>query len=527
MTRSAAPELVQEPSLAGRETPGGLGGPGLSFAELAYLHYRWRKALESSLPDLDRRAAHYRDARAAFEAVHGTIVDEYWCWHVPSAVVLAERPRHALVSWFLRPRIGFHRASDWVTKDHPEIAEQVHRCDEIAIRATQILSGSRRRICLQLVMNSAAHLLSFVDARAAHEDTTHVLRQETQTLDATRSYYCDAANGQAQIVYFAAMAVLAAALGALALIGAWWVQVPGLTSDQYLYGCVAAGALGAVVSVIQRINSGTFDLAYDVGRPYVAFLGGLRPVLGASFGLVLYFAVASGLLDIFKLPNENPQRFFAFFVIAFLAGFSERWAQDTLTSLGQGSGKADPATSPPHAATLVSGSRPPNLQAVAERHAPLVVLDQHEELFPTSAEDFIANCAPLLGDEAGTGDAGGRHRRSGPSRCGCVHQPGREMERHRRRRELSHPSLRPRSTAGGVASEARLGAFAPEHRHGGRNEEHLRQPGRVRRRTGLLRMDDARRPLLPHVLVLLRRERPAVRCRPGGQGAPAMREAGC
>jgi hypothetical protein len=40
----------------------------------------------------------------------------------------------------------------------------------------------------------------------------------------------------------------------------------------------------------------------------------------------------------------------------------------------------------------VNGSRPPNLQAVAERHAPLVVLDKQEELFPTSAEDFIANC---------------------------------------------------------------------------------------------------------------------------------------
>jgi hypothetical protein len=347
VTRSAAPELVKERSLAGRESLRSVSGRAVSFPELAYLHYRWRKALESSLPDLDRRAVEYRDARAGFETEHGAIIDEYWCWHVPSAVALAEQARPAVLSWFLRPRIGFHRASDWVTRDHPEIAAQVHRCDELAIRATQVLSGSRRRISLQLVMNSAAHLLSFVDARAAHQDTTHVLRQEKETLDATQSYYCDAANGQAQIVYFAAMAVLATALGALALIGSWWVHVPGLTADQYLYGCIAAGALGAVVSVIQRINSGTFDLAYDVGRPYVAFLGGLRPVLGAAFGLVLYFAVASGLLDIFKLPDENPQRFFAFFVIAFLAGFSERWAQDTLTSLGQGSGKTDPATPPP------------------------------------------------------------------------------------------------------------------------------------------------------------------------------------
>jgi hypothetical protein len=344
VTQSAAAELVEEPSLAGRETLSSVSSHEVSFPELAHLHYRWRKALESSLPDLDRRAAVYRDARAGFEAEHGTIIDEYWCWHVPSAAALVERPRPPLVSWFLCPRIAFHRASDWATKDSPEIAQQVHRCDEIAIRATQILSGSRRRICLQLVMNSAAHLLSFVDARAGQEDTTQVLRQETETLDATRSYYCDAANGQAQIVYFAAMAVVAAALGALALIGSWWVQIPGVASDQYLYGCVAAGALGAVVSVIQRINSGTFDLAYDVGRPYVAFLGALRPVLGAAFGLLLYFAVASGLVNIFKLPTDSPQRFFAFFVIAFLAGFSERWAQDTLTSLGQGSGKTDPTT---------------------------------------------------------------------------------------------------------------------------------------------------------------------------------------
>ena len=347
LTRSAAPELVKGRSLAGRETLSSVSGGAVSFPELAYLHYRWRKALESSLPDLDRRAALYRDARAGFEAEHGAIVDEYWCWHVPSAVALTELARPALVSWFLRPKIRFHRASDWVTRDHPDVAEQVHRCDELAIRATHVLSGLRRRICLQLVVNSAAHLLSFVDARAAHDDSKDVLEQEKGMLDATRAYYCEAANGQAQIVYFEAMAVVAATLGTLALLGSLWVQVPGLTADQYFYGCIAAGALGAVVSVVQRINSGTFDLTYDVGRPYLAFLGGLRPLLGAAFGLVFYFAVTSGLLDIFKLPSAGPQRFFAFFVIAFLAGFSERWAQDTLTSLGQGSGKADPATSPP------------------------------------------------------------------------------------------------------------------------------------------------------------------------------------
>ena len=55
--------------------------------------------------------------------------------------------------------------------------------------------------------------------------------------------------------------------------------------------------------------------------------------------------MTSGLPDVFALPEEGVERLFSFLVIAFLAGFSERWAQDTLTSLGRGSGKTDPATS--------------------------------------------------------------------------------------------------------------------------------------------------------------------------------------
>ena len=166
---------------------------------------------------------------------------------------------------------------------------------------------------------------------------------------AAHSVASSEANGQAQIVYFGAMVVAAAALALFALFGYWWIPLPGIGGGSDFYGCIAAGALGAVVSVIQRINSGQFALTYDVGRPYVSFLGALRAVLGATFGLLLYFAVTSGLLTIFNVPAENTKRLFSFLVIAFLAGFSERWAQDTLTSLGQGSGQTDPAAGQPAA----------------------------------------------------------------------------------------------------------------------------------------------------------------------------------
>jgi len=350
MTDSEAPE----PGKLLSPSPASPSPPAVPFAELAHLHYRWRMGLETNVPDLDTRAKTYHDARAAFEVEHGAIMNEYWCWHVPSAVALTEKPRPRVISRFLRPTIAFHRASDWATKDHPDVAEQLHRCDEVAVKATQVLSGLRRRICLHLVMTSAAHLLSLVDAKAAHERSKDVvekakdvLEQERKALAKTEAYYRGAANGQAQIVYFAGMAAVAAALGTLSLIGSWWIPLPGIVEDRDFYGCLAAGALGAVVSVVQRINSGQFDLTYDVGRPYLTFLGGLRPVLGAGFGLIIYFAVESNLLDLFAIPEQaGTKRFFSFLVIAFLAGFSERWAQDTLTSLGQGSGKTDPATLP-------------------------------------------------------------------------------------------------------------------------------------------------------------------------------------
>ena len=77
-----------------------------------------------------------------------------------------------------------------------------------------------------------------------------------------------------------------------------------------------------------------FELEYDVGGPYTFFLGGLRPVLGGVFAIAITFAVSGGLVH---LPvDTNPQadsRRFALLVLAFLAGFSERWAQDTLTAI--------------------------------------------------------------------------------------------------------------------------------------------------------------------------------------------------
>jgi hypothetical protein len=295
-----------------------------SFAELVYAHFAWwREVREDGKAEA---SAAYHEVLTRFERIHGRLVHAFWCSHVASAVALTERkPKYP----WQRMTTSFHRESDWATKAHPEITLQLHRCDDLAVRARTVLTGVRQRICLQLVAQSAAHLLALADlraGRAADADAEQTLESESAALDQAEKYYRQAANGQAQIVYFSGMVTVAALVSIFAVL---------FLSVEWKSGLAAfiAGAVGAVVSVIQRINNGAFELSYDVGRPYAFFLGALRPLIGGAFALAITFAFTSGILHL-PISSKDPTADdrLAILVVGFLAGFSERWAQDTLTT---------------------------------------------------------------------------------------------------------------------------------------------------------------------------------------------------
>ena len=325
-----------------------------SFTELVYAHHDWWQARQSGRLDAAAEAT-YDAVLTAFQERHGQIVRAYWCGEIESAVALTERQRR-----FRAPVFGFHRESDWATKSAPDVAAELHRCDELAVRANAVLTGVRQRICLELVVSCAAHLLSLVDTRAGTTDeakTAAALEYEQLEMKKVKDYYCEAANGQAQLIYFggiAAVTVVLAAFATLWLTIAWASPVAALV----------AGAVGAVVSVIQRINSGSFQLDYDVGGPYAFFLGGLRPLIGGAFGMAITFAFDGGLLHLPVAASETTDnRRLALLVLAFLAGFSERWAQDTLTSILPGA--KTPAPALPPAPTTATGTTTPAPSAPA------------------------------------------------------------------------------------------------------------------------------------------------------------------
>jgi hypothetical protein len=326
------------------------------FADLVRVHYRWRKtvAIDSEASAEEREAAHqeYHAAIAKFEEEHGELITAYWCANFESAVALtAGRPNNSRLRRLLSVAPKFHRVSDWATRDDPEIARLLHKCDELAIRSSEVLRGRSRRICIQLVMTSACHLLSLVDAKNKRPTTdAHraAVAAEKRELAAVARDYREAANGDAQLIYFGGMALGCAALALMYVsIGGGIFAREGV-EDATIIGCLVAGAVGALVSVIARVNSGSFDLDADVSRGYTIFLGGLRPVIGSIFGLLTYFAVTSGFVEIFKVPSpdDGTRRFYFLCVIAFAAGFSERWAQDTLTGRLTGGRGGAPESAP-------------------------------------------------------------------------------------------------------------------------------------------------------------------------------------
>jgi len=137
------------------------------------------------------------------------------------------------------------------------------------------------------------------------------------------------------------MATVAGLISAIAGVALAFGWMSGLAA-------LIAGAIGAVVSVVQRINAGAFELDYDVGRPYAFFLGGLRPLIGGAFALAITFAFTSGMLHLpVGSQDKEANHKLAVLVVGFLAGFSERWAQDTLTAALPAGGSSSPQPEAP------------------------------------------------------------------------------------------------------------------------------------------------------------------------------------
>ena len=285
---------------------------------------------------------HYSEQRGAFESVRGEIVDGYLCESGPMAIVLTAQPPSRLekLLLFRKERIQISTDTERLVRAHPEVAHLLHRAEVQYVSVRQALRGLSQRLLVNWlfvwtrdVMISAAPTEG-VPPVPFDADEIRALDRE---LDLMAGSYEQAASREAQIVYLGGMLMGVLALCALAVPVGLLLNGADVPVDLTIFfGCVIAGALGAVISVVTRMSADKFQVRHEVGRGYVQRVAAFRPFIGSVFGVLVYLALAGDVITGINVPPvEDEEKRFAFFLVfAFAAGFSERMVKEVLRSTG-------------------------------------------------------------------------------------------------------------------------------------------------------------------------------------------------
>jgi hypothetical protein len=363
---------------------GGDAGTRVSFSDVARAHYEWDARTDGA----DERARkEFERKLELFEAgSRSALVEAYWCRKRASAVALAqieEEPVKSLrrrLRRFVRgpvaPEFRLYRETDWLTGDFSKLADLLHECDVLAVKAIYGLEGFQQALVMQWLLKVEAHVLGYIEWRHP-PDVAEIERQEARVeeapptadakaqpidkkreqeerkrrtavlsqldnfyrrvmreLNKVEDYYQAAGEKRARLNYVEGMiitgmlAVTVAAVAAGVVLSVFGLLDLHHAGVRRFYACLGAGAIGAVVSVLIRMSGrgGGFTIDHELGSFGVRRLGAFRPLIGAVSGVVVSFLVQTSLVPIDK--QSLSIEFYV--VVAFLAGFSERWTKVVL-----------------------------------------------------------------------------------------------------------------------------------------------------------------------------------------------------
>lgn len=275
--------------------------------------------------------------RERFEAQQGTIENSYFCAQLCGGCALVEQvgPGGAVdrrLHTVLNSEVG-----DLVSME----SECVLAVDQAASALCRAPQADSLRMASDAVYSAMTRVLTaadlWADPTAAHDARLSALGAARAEVDQAFARVRATIQRQARFVYFQGT-LLGAALTVLVAV------VLGMLADRYWRGEVSApaligstifGALGAVVSVFQRMSTGALLLDFNASRAQLVWLGSLRPAIGAIFGVVVQFALVGGLLGSLSAGRSTGAPFGLFALIGFLSGFSERFATDMVERAGQ------------------------------------------------------------------------------------------------------------------------------------------------------------------------------------------------
>lgn len=290
-------------------------------------------------PDPKSRAV-YRNWRSAlldaYQRGSGEICASYYCEHLIAGAVRTDRSRLGLV----------FNSRGWGKEE-----ELLTSCDGLYWEGIDHLAGGDRSTFVERLYAVATDVLALLDVRSLSSSTaaapvadaegngeprSAALAALGRKLDDVRAFYAKAARKEARLRYLAGVA---AGIGAILPVGAiffvvlWLTSVVPVDDRGEIIASWMAGAIGAVVSVMQRLSADTLEVNHEAARLELWLLGAMRPVVGAVVAVALYSLFAGGVLD-FALPEGASAEIYYYAGVAFLSGFSERFAQDMLVRTG-------------------------------------------------------------------------------------------------------------------------------------------------------------------------------------------------
>ncbi|GHF93144.1 MULTISPECIES: hypothetical protein [Amycolatopsis] len=288
------------------------------------------------LPDLieAKRAGGPRFAamRAAYEREQGKILEEFYALDFRAAVLLVAAKERKEVNGGAERAVLKMRLYYDPLESTTEVDDVFQSARRVERKYSVLLRGETQEILARGIYTTAVVLLSVLDAMVGSPHKPERVpaaaasaRKEIRQIEQNAR---DAALDRALIRYLGGLAV-GAVLALAVVVGLNFVPMQAEFGPRLLT-CLVSGAVGAILSVMTRTaNRERVRVGLDQGRVVVFLSGGFRLIIGAIFGAAMFVLVGAGLLPI-AVP-AGPEQVKLFFAgLAFLAGFSERWAQDTI-----------------------------------------------------------------------------------------------------------------------------------------------------------------------------------------------------
>ncbi len=280
------------------------------------------------------------DLLHAYEQESGKVCGSYYCEHLIGATARTNSPRFALV----------FNSDTWGKEE-----ELLTSCDGLYWEGIDYLAGTDRTTFVERLYAVATDILARLDARCQAasnggpgedcELRAQALEALENKLEDVRKFYAKAAPKRARLRYLAGVVAgwgASLAVAGLLLLLLWKSELVSSADRAEIVTIWLAGAVGAVVSVMQRVSSDSLVVHHEAGRVELFMLGAIRPLLGGAIAVALYSLFTGGIVD-FAMPEGADRELYYFAGIGFLSGFSERFAQDMLVKSSNRLTGAEPA----------------------------------------------------------------------------------------------------------------------------------------------------------------------------------------